>query len=133
MLGLFALIVWLGSTIALGQDVVPQTLFEGPAGPDNPICSVIEQAGMTWPIFGQIFGMLTTAALFLHPFSNLILKAALGLSLMPSPAAKTVGKVLWIIGRMASVPAAGTPPVMKAVYAGTIESPIKKKPLTGST
>lgn len=112
--------------IAFGQEV-GQTLFEGPVGPDNPICSVIEQAGLTWPIFGQAFGMLTAAALFLRPFSGMLMKVALALTAMPSPAAKTAGKVLWVLGTFAAVPAAGTPKMMQKVIKGEVESPIKKK------
>ena len=123
---LIAAILFLSAQIAFGQEV-GQTLFEGPVGPDNPLCSIIEQAGMTWPIFGQAFGMLTAAALFLRPFSSVLMKVALALTSMPSPAAKTLGKVLWVLGTFAAVPAAGTPKMMQKVIKGEIESPIKKK------
>jgi len=128
MLSLLALVYWLSSDIALGQ-VVADTL-EGlvtMSTANSTVCSVVEQAALTWPIFGQVFAMLSAGALFLRPFSNMILKVALVLSAMPNAAAGAAGKALWVLGTVVSIPAAGTPGVMKKVYAGEISPPTKKK------
>lgn len=121
-----AMLIFFAAQIALGQDAA-QTMFGGPVSADNPICQIIESAGITWPIFGQIFGILTAAAIFLRPFSNMILKLALILTAMPTPAAKAAGKIMWILGSFAAVPAAGTPPVMQQVFAGTVTPPVTMK------
>jgi len=127
MIALLALL-WLSSDIALGQ-VVADTL-EGlvtMSTANSTVCSVVEQAALTWPIFGQVFAMLSAGALFLRPFSNMILKVALVLSAMPNAAAGAAGKALWVLGTIVSIPAAGTPGVLKKVYAGEISPPTKKK------
>ena len=127
MIFVISMLVLLASQIALGEVPGPyvQPILE--TGLENPICTIIEQAGLTWPVFGQVFGMLTATAIFLRPFSNVMLKVALAMTMMPSPIAKSAGKVLWLLGTFAAVPAAGTPKMIQKVIKGEVESPIKKK------
>jgi hypothetical protein len=129
MIFVISMLVLLASQIALGEVPGPyvQPILEKASGLENPICTVIEQAGLTWPVFGQVFGMLTATAIFLRPFSNTMLKVALAMTVMPSPIAKSAGKVLWLLGTFAAVPAAGTPKMIQKVIKGEVESPIKKK------
>lgn len=119
---LIAVALFLSSEIALGQ-YMTETLYDG----DTPICAMLGQAGLTWPLFGQVLAMLTAAALFMRPFANTLLKVSLALTAMPTPIAKTAGKILWVLGSFAAIPAPGTPGMMKKAIKGEIESPINKK------
>jgi len=120
---LIAVVIFLSSSeIAFGQ-YMTETLYDG----DTPICAMLGQAGLTWPIFGQVLAMLTAAALFMRPFANTLLKVSLALTAMPTPIAKTAGKLLWVLGTFAAIPAPGTPGMMKKAIKGEIESPMDKK------